>query len=70
VDGNIDPDCHCGNDIARREDNFVEDVFCDGRDFGSLQCRLNPTGIQNGILWCNDDCTIDASGCSPAPPQE
>ena len=57
-----DPNAVCGNDMVEGGEE------CDGIDFNDVTCTDLPSGIDNrnytsGTLSCNDDCTIDESGC-------
>jgi hypothetical protein len=54
--GSTCEDCGCGNGILEAGES------CDGADLGGATC-VSATS-HGGVLGCNNDCTLDTSGCT------
>lgn len=55
-------DVYCGNAIV----NWGVGETCDGANLGDQTCA-DVAGFTHGTLACNDDCTLDSSGCLTDP---
>ncbi len=52
-----EPQHLCGNGVLEITES------CDGTDFGEQTCATAAPGLGQGRLACNEDCTLDTSGC-------